>query len=198
MTKRQGAKHSRHELLFQAVVVFLLFSVAGAGRAWAASNPPNCPKTGQAPAVGELRDLIAGNQCSGGLNQGANCDVDSECPGGGICSPGDTPISGPKIEGETIYYEASLSFNPTACGYQGGKMCIDLPSVGGCPGGNPPISPQRCVGGTNANANCTNNSECPGGSCVVLLGSECCDVTPTPTSCNGGSNDNGACSVDSE
>jgi hypothetical protein len=142
------------------------------------SNPPNCPKTGQSPALGELRDLVAGNQCSGGINDGAQCTSDSECASGGRCSPGDTPINGPKIEGETIYYEASLSFNPTACGYEGGKMCIDLPSTGGCPGGNPPISPQRCVGGTNANANCAAASECPGGSCVVLFGSECCDVTP--------------------
>src|SRR5262249_43350456 len=98
-----------------------------------------------------------------------------------------------------IYYEASLSFNPIACGYQGGQMCIDLPSVGGCPAGNPPISPQRCVGGTNAPANCTNNSECPGGACVGTFGSECCDVTPTfGKTCNGGTNDNGTCSVDSE
>ncbi|HEY2387018.1 MAG TPA: hypothetical protein VGK30_08660 [Candidatus Binatia bacterium] len=159
-----------------ALACALLLGVAP--RAAATSNPPNCPKTGQAPSVGEFRDLIFGDQCSGGVNSGANCTMDSECPGGGRCSPGETPISGPKIEGETIYYEASLSFNPAACGYEGGSMCIDLPAAGGCPGGHPPISPQRCVGGTNANANCTASSQCTGGSCVLLFGSECCDVTP--------------------
>jgi len=152
--------------------------LVGAMSAGAVSNPPNCPKTGQAPAVGEFRDLIPGTQCSGGLNNGADCSDDSECPGGGRCSPGDTPITGAKIEGETIYYEASLSFNPTACGYEGGTMCIDLPSVGGCPAGHPPISPTRCVSGSNANANCTVDSECPGGTCVMIFGTECCNVTP--------------------
>jgi hypothetical protein len=192
--------------LARVVVTCILVGTAAVPSVWAVSNPPNCPKTGQAPALGELRDLVLANKCSGGSNDGANCavdsecpggrcphsdtqcsgglnssadcTVDSECPGGGRCSPGDTPIAGPKIEGETIYYEASLSFNPTACGYEGGKMCIDLPSIGGCPAANPPISPQRCVGGTNPNANCTAASQCPGGSCVVLFGSECCDVTP--------------------
>jgi len=173
MTRRFGGG-----IVSKALVLACILGTACASHVWAASNPPNCPKTGQAPALGELRDLIPGTQCSGGLNNGAACTVDSECPGGGRCSPGDTPITGPKLEGETIYYEASLSFNPTACGYEGGKMCIDLPSIGGCPGGNPAISPQRCVGGTNATANCSAASECPGGSCIVLFGSECCDVTP--------------------
>jgi hypothetical protein len=211
-----------------AVALACVLVLGIATHAGATSNPPTCRRTGQAPAVGELRDLIlanlcsggandgascasdsecpggrcplSDNQCSGGFNSGADCTSDSECPGGGQCSPGDTPIFGPKITGETIYYEASLSFNPVACGYQGGFMCIDLPSVGGCPGGNPPISPRRCVGGTNPNANCLNDSECPGGmGCVVLFGSECCDVTPTfPLTCNGGANDDGTCSVDSE
>src|SRR5712671_3861244 len=92
------------------------FLLAAGSPATATSNPPNCPKTGQAPALGEFRDLVPGNQCSGGPHNGANCGSDSQCPGGGRCSPGETPISGALIEGETIYYEASLSFNPTACG----------------------------------------------------------------------------------
>jgi hypothetical protein len=182
--------------LFLAASMVLLGAVPEAS---AASNPPNCPKTGLAFSLGEFRDLSLDDQCSGGLNDGADCGDDSECPGGGQCSPGETPITGPLIQGETIYYEAALSFNPTACGYQGGELCIDLPSIGGCPSGNPAVSPRRCVQGPNANANCAAGSECPGSSCVVVFGSQCCDVTPNfSLTCNGGTNDNSTCSVDSE
>lgn len=155
----------------------------------AADNPPGCTGTGQATSFRELRDLVAGNQCRGGLTPGANCTTDADCPPGGAliprCSPGETEVTTPpggsvplKIQGETIYYEGNLSFNPDgSCGLQGGNLCIDIPTVGGCPVGNSPISPLRCTG-ANSGAPCANASECPGGTCAASFGTECCDVTP--------------------
>jgi len=126
--------------------------------------------------------LIPGTQCSDGANFGNDCVTDADCPGG-LCSLGETPINAPgvKIQGETIYYEGNLSFNNAtgSCGYEGGKICIDIPSVG-CPGSNPAISPNRCVGGTTPNAPCPPDGPvCGGGGvCSPSFGTECCDVTP--------------------
>ena len=33
------------------VIILILLATACASHVWAASNPPNCPKTGQAPAL---------------------------------------------------------------------------------------------------------------------------------------------------
>src|SRR4029434_8363470 len=82
----------------------------GGGAAWAQSNPSTCTKTGPALLLTELRDLN---------------------PVDGI---GETPITGSKIDGETIYYQASL-FVSTAtgqCAYFGGTICIDTPGASGC------------------------------------------------------------------
>ena len=147
------------------------------------NDPTTCFKAAQAVAVGELRDLNPGTQCSGGGNNGTNCASDADCAGG-RCSLGDTPIQSPgiKVQGETIYYEGNLDFSPApgACGYEGGKICIDIPGVG-CPAGNNPVTPFRCVGGTTPNAPCPPDSVTAcgvGGVCSPVFGTECCDVTP--------------------
>ncbi len=154
-----------------------------ASSVWALNDPTTCFKTAQAVALGELRDLIPGTQCSGGPNFGANCATDADCPQA-ACSLGDTPINSPaiKVQGETIYYEGNLDFSPAtgACGYEGGKICIDIPGSG-CPGSNPPVTPFRCIGGTTPGAPCPPDGPACGGAgvCAPIFGAECCDVTPT-------------------
>lgn len=148
---------------------------------WSVVNPPTCTKPAVSVALTELRDLFPGSDCRGGTNNGAPCTNDTECPGGGSCSPGDTEIAGgaAKFEGETIYYEADVSFSnsPGACGYEAGQLCIDIPTAG-CPAGNPAV--KRCRNGAN-NLNppglvCNTDADCGvGGACTVT----CCDITPT-------------------
>ena len=95
----------------------LLAIIAGGPRdAWAVANPPGCSETGPILLLRELRDL------DGMTNPGDN-------------GPGETPISGFKIEGETIYYEARLTYTGAPqCGYEGGTICIDPPGGGAvCP-----------------------------------------------------------------
>ncbi len=161
--------------------IFVL-TVAGSPIAgWSVVNPPNCTKPAVSVALTELRDIFPGNNCRGGANNGAACTNDTECPGGGSCSPGDTEIAGgaAKFEGETIYYEADVSFSnsPGACGYEAGQLCIDIPTVG-CPVGNPAV--KRCRNGANnlspPGLVCNTDADCgTGGACTVT----CCDITPT-------------------
>jgi hypothetical protein len=148
-------------------------------RASADQNPPTCTKSAVSVALTELRDLIPGSDCRGGPNHGAACTNASECPGGGSCSPGDTELSGDavKFQGETIYYEADVSFSnsPGACGYEGGQLCIDIPGAS-CPAGNAALN--RCRNGANnapPGLPCTTDADCgAGGTCTLL----CCDITP--------------------
>ena len=176
----------RLEASCAGLMVAVLLIAVTAPHVWAHNDPPSCFKPAQAPAIGELRDLIAGTQCSGGGNGGANCNNDGDCPDG-RCSLGDTPIQSPgiKVQGETIYYEGNLDFSPApgACGYEGGKTCIDIPSTG-CPGTNTAVTPFRCSGGDTPNAACGVDNPttpvCPGvgATCNAVFGTECCDVTP--------------------
>jgi hypothetical protein len=147
---------------------------------WSVVNPPTCTKPAVSVALTELRDVFPGNNCRGGTNNSAACTTDTECPGGGSCSPGDTEIAGgaAKFQGETIYYEADVSFSnsPGACGYEAGQLCIDVPTAG-CPAGNPAV--KRCRNGANNLAPpgllCNTDADCGvGGSCTVT----CCDITP--------------------
>ena len=106
-------------------LLIALITLSVAQRAWATFNPPTCSETGTALSLRELRDT----------------DAD------GV---GDTPITGSKIQGETIYYEGRLAYPglPT-CGYEGGTLCIDPPGATGCtdvtPGGGVPL---LCSDGT--------------------------------------------------
>ena len=163
-----------------AVPAALLATMVAASGASADINPPTCTKSAVSVALTELRDLFPGSDCRGGTNNGAACTNDSECPGGGACSPGDTELTGDaiKLEGETIYYEADVSFSnsPGACGYEAGQLCIDIPGAS-CPGGNPSLN--RCRNGAN-NAPpglvCASDADCgAGGTCTL----QCCDITPT-------------------
>lgn len=197
-----------------------LVLVLGVGSAWANRNPPSCTLVSAGLLLGEFRDTA---RCRGGANNFAACVVDSECPGGdcdtggtcsagvsinqpcttdadcapgldaGTCVLGDDPIIGPKGEGETIYYQASLGFNltPGACGYEGGRVCVDLPSAG-CDPAFGEVAPRICISGTNAGSPCTSETACGGGG--VCLPADCCEVTPTRF-CIGGADDGDPCNI---
>jgi hypothetical protein len=87
------------------------------------SDPDDCFKTGASALIFELRDS----------------DAD------GI---GDTQITNDKIEGETIYYQATLGFTGGGqCGYEGGAVCIDPPGAVGCTDVTPLGGvPKICIG----------------------------------------------------
>lgn len=200
-----------------------LIVVLGTSNAWANRNSPSCTLVSAGLLLGEFRDT---ERCRGGVNNFSQCAVDSECPGGtcdtggtcsagtninqpcttdadcpsgldsGTCVLGDDVILGPKVVGETIYYQASLGFNltPGACGYEGGRVCVDLPSVG-CDPAFAEIAPRVCISGTNAGGPCAAASACPGGG--VCLPADCCEVTP-PRFCIGGGDDGTPCNVSAE
>lgn len=197
-----------------------LLLVLGPSNASANRNPPSCTLVSAGLLLGEFRDT---QRCRGGANNFSQCAVDSECPGGtcdtggtcsggtsinepcttdadcpsgldaGTCVLGDDVILGPKVVGETIYYQASLGFNltPGACGYEGGRVCVDLPSAG-CAPAFAEVAPRVCISGTNAGGPCTGATDCLGGG--VCLPADCCEVTP-PRFCIGGGDDGTACNV---
>jgi len=99
----------------------IMMLVASATAAWAHNNPPTCNETGAALFLRELRDTDADNI-------------------------GDQPITGFKIQGETIYYEARLVYTGLPqCGYEGGTLCIDPPDLAtGCTDVTPGTIPLLC------------------------------------------------------
>jgi len=87
----------------------LLLSSVASGH----SNPPNCSETGPALFLGEFRDT-------------------DMMTGPGQTGPGDQPIIGSKIQGETIYYQARLVHaGGTQCAYEQGMIFIDPPGAPG-------------------------------------------------------------------
>jgi cysteine-rich repeat protein len=84
-------------------------TVGGAPTAWGHTDPPGCSKTGPALFLGEF------------------FDTDND----GI---GDTPVNRPKLDGETIYYQATLGFTTGTgqCAYEGGTLCITPPGSATC------------------------------------------------------------------
>src|SRR6266481_6519089 len=150
-------------------VIFLVSFLPGVARAYV--DPPSCSDTAVAVSVGEFRGPLT---CHGGTNTGASCAVNSECPGG-TCRRVSIPGSGVKIEGETIYYRATVAFStaPGACGYEAGSICITPPSGGGCTDVTP--TNKICQGGANAGAACATEADCPNPG-VCNTGSGMCSV----------------------
>src|SRR5712691_7649569 len=113
-----------------AAVAGIAFIGAALQPAWAYVDPPGCSDTAVALSLGEFRGPLT---CHGGTNNSASCAVDSECPGG-TCRRNAISGGAAKIEGETIYYRATLAFSTGlgACGYESGSICITPPSGGGC------------------------------------------------------------------
>ncbi|MEO6025402.1 MAG: hypothetical protein ABIR79_00860 [Candidatus Binatia bacterium] len=204
-----------------AIAILVAFAAFFAtSSAWANRNPASCTLVSAGLLLGEFRDTARcrggannfagcavdsecpggtcapGGTCSGGPSINGPCTTDADCPAGldaGSCVRGDDPILGPKFVGETIYYQPTLGFNltPGACGYEGGRICLDLPAIG-CPTGFDEIIPRVCLSGTNAGGACASSTACPGNG--VCLPADCCEVTP-PRFCIDGTNDGAVCDV---
>jgi len=105
-------RRSERSTRFLAAATFLV-TAAVAVPAAAHNNPPTCSETGPALFIGEFRDT-------------------DMMTGPGQTGPGDQPIIGSKIEGETIYFQARLVFaGGTQCAYEGGSLFIDPPGAPG-------------------------------------------------------------------
>jgi hypothetical protein len=90
--------------------------------------------------------VCGGKRCLGGVNPGAPCANNSECPGtGGGCG----------VAGEAT--------RPNAC--NDGTCSSTMTCVGGCNNFLDCTGAFKCVGGGNDAALCTVDSECPGGAC---------------------------------
>jgi len=97
MSKKRAFSALITQVMALPALLLILITLLVAQQAWADFNPPTCSETGTALSLRELRDTD---------NDGV----------------GDTPITGSKIQGETIYYEARLAYPglPT-CSYEGGN-----------------------------------------------------------------------------
>src|SRR5437899_1037956 len=108
MVEGRGARVTPQGLYTILVAGILTLGVVNA--AWAHKAPPNCSKTGPSLLLGEFFDT----------------------DGDGV---GETPVNRAKMDGERVYYQATLTFTvqpPTQCAYFGGNICIDPPGSTGC------------------------------------------------------------------
>jgi len=108
------------------------------------NNLAATPCTSNADCVSAGATICGGRRCAGGTNNGAPCNVSSECPGGGCSVPG-------------------AQTKPNDCD---DSTCSPTSTcVGGCNNFLNCTGAFKCVGGANDAALCTVDSECPGGSC---------------------------------
>ena len=137
-------------------------------------------------------DCPVSGRCVGGTNGGAACTVASECAGGGTCS-GKPCGAGSECD-SGVCTGGFCSTSAGICGSSSGARCTGGTNAGApcqgiafasqCPGGGACGLPGQatlfnqctdaicsptstCVGGANQNANCSNSSECPSGTCAV-------------------------------
>ena len=156
-----------------AVVLAVLICALTPSQVRANRNPPSCVFSSGAYGLRASRDTprcrggdnnftqctvdsecpsgacAAGGTCSAGVNSNAPCVNDVECPRG-ACVLGDANVVGDYVDGETVYLQTSVIFNlqPGVCGFEGGRLCVNLPGTG-CPPSFDEIAPRRCFTGLN-------------------------------------------------
>jgi hypothetical protein len=156
-----------------------------------------------------INDGAQGGTCSGGTRNGLGCDANGTVPG----RPdfGQTSLDCPLAAGAliatlpidlsnaTTLVTRTVSATSPGCNGAPGERCLCGTCNNGtaepcaanadCPDPTGPIGPicngNRCLGGTNGGAPCTNVSECPGGGQCNKPGeptkpSACLDNTATP------------------
>ena len=158
---------------------------------------------------GAINDGVQGGTCAGGVRNGLACDANGTVPG----RPdfGQTSLDCPIASGSLIATLPIDLSNATApvtktvtatspgCSGVAGEKCLcdtcnninaePCDANADCPDPAGPIGPicggKRCIGGTNAGAACTGNTECPSGGLCARPGeptktSACLDDTNTP------------------
>lgn len=119
-------------------------------------------------AMGSGEECDDGGICIGGTNAGTVCDSESDCQGDGVCT------EGPKV--------GTGCANDAACP---GAKCIHCKPFGGdgcaanCTNetaipyqlvpGVADATTKACLGGTNVDAPCTTNAQCPGSQCLIQV-----------------------------
>jgi hypothetical protein len=123
----------------------------------------------------------SGQRCSGGTNGGAPCSSSTQCPGGACNVPGQAtaPNQCDGGAGDCGPDPGTPSPNDGIC--QTGpfeQFCGPNATFQGCLSDADCAQYNICNGGSNAGANCTDPSECPGGTCNSKVGGspELCNV----------------------
>ncbi len=134
-----------------------------------------CTNTGVDGSTGtydcSVTEIVVGT-CKGGANDGEDCSLDSECPGGkcelkygceahGTCTtvdPGDDGIQGTDDDVETVTQDA------TEASCTGDMACAAAAINAGaaCEDHDDCIGPFVCDSGPNVNKPCASNADCPG------------------------------------
>ena len=156
-----------------------------------------------------MNDDVQGGTCSGGPRNGLACDANGTVPGRpdfGATSLDCPPLPGAlfatlpiNLSNATDPVVKTLSASNPICSGQFGERCLcDSCNNGNqepcstnadCPDPPGPIGPvcggRRCIGGPNAGAACSTNSECPGGGICGRPGEPtkpfaCIDDSTTP------------------
>ncbi|MCC6849397.1 MAG: hypothetical protein IT294_12930 [Deltaproteobacteria bacterium] len=138
----------------------------------------DCPASGGGPGICGGKRCISGlkggqpcGTCIGGANHGANCNNDSQCPGGACANPrtcvggandGAACSTNSACPGGTCPQDECPDTGVCIGGGNDGAACT---ASSGCPGGY--CTPGTCNGGPNDGAGCWTNSMCPGGSCAM-------------------------------
>ena len=117
------------------------------------NNGVKCTTASECPG-GQCSDASNESRCSGGTNDRRLCQGDSSCPGGGHC------VTGPAL------CEAASDCGRCQGGTDPGKLCRSSGQCDSDPG-NCNTTAHKCIAGANANASCSNDSECPGSTCSV-------------------------------
>ena len=119
----------------------------------------------------ELDDATAVT-CSGGTNDGLECVADEDCPGGTCVAD---LVLGATCSGGTNDGSECAADGDCPNGTCGGGVTIPSPTGGIqvhyiCPGSDPrqfdPDYLKTCEVGSNAGSACTDDSDCPDGTCV--------------------------------
>lgn len=111
-------------------------------------------------------------RCQSGLNAGALCKTDNDCPGG-TCVNCTCPQSTCSCLKGADVCTGNDEHNGNDCTCPPGTVdeCID--PVGCGPSGRCMFHSHKpaaaCVGGSNTDARCTSGTDCPGGSCVSAM-----------------------------
>jgi hypothetical protein len=188
----------------------------------AIDNP--CPRCTD---LGAFNDgLAAGGTCDGGPRVGLPCDANGSVPGRPDfgrtsldCPPNPAGIIATlpiDLSNATDPVTKTITAASPNCTGSPGDKCLcntcnnvnsePCDSNSDCPDPAGPIGPicggKRCLGGANAGAACSNNSECPSSSCAVpgepTKPSGCLDDTTTVNTvleCGPGGDGDGVCTI---